>query len=56
MGTSNTVAGYKLGMPVFGTMAHSFVMSCKREDAFSQFSRVFPTGYLLVDTLASIIK
>jgi len=55
VGTSNTLAGYKLGIPVFGTMAHSFVMSFNREeDAFIQFSRIFPTGYLLVDTYDSI--
>ncbi|HEY7080950.1 MAG TPA: nicotinate phosphoribosyltransferase [Nitrososphaeraceae archaeon] len=56
VGTSNTLAGYKLGIPVFGTMAHSFVMSFNREeDAFIQFSRIFPTGYLLVDTYDSIV-
>src|SRR5205823_9276890 len=26
VGTSNTLAGYKFGKPVFGTIAHSFVM------------------------------
>lgn len=55
VGTSNALAGYKLGIPVFGTMAHSFVMSFEREeDAFNQFSKVFPTGFLLVDTYDSI--
>lgn len=55
VGTSNALAGYKLGIPIFGTMAHSYVMSFEREeDAFSQFSKIFPTGYLLVDTYNSI--
>lgn len=55
VGTSNTLAGYKLGIPIFGTMAHSFVMSFEREEeAFMQFSKVFPSGFLLVDTYNSI--
>jgi nicotinate phosphoribosyltransferase len=55
IGSSNALAGYKLGIPVFGTMAHSFVMSFeKEEEAFNQFNKVFPSGYLLVDTYDSI--
>lgn len=55
IGTSNTLAGYKLGIPNFGTMAHSFVMSFEtEEEAFTQFTKVFPSGYLLVDTYNSI--
>jgi nicotinate phosphoribosyltransferase len=59
-GTSNTLAGYRLGIPAFGTMAHSFVMNFESElDAFREFSRVFPDGLLLVDTydtLAAVRK
>jgi nicotinate phosphoribosyltransferase len=54
-GTSNTLAGYKLGIPIFGTMAHSFIMSFEtEEEAFKQFSHLFPSGFLLVDTYDSI--
>lgn len=60
VGTSNALAGYKLGIPAFGTMAHSFVMNFESEiDAFIEFSKVFPDGLLLVDTydtLASVRK
>jgi nicotinate phosphoribosyltransferase len=55
MGTSNTLAGYKLGIPLFGTMAHSFIMSFNREEeAFKEFNSLFPSGYLLVDTYDSL--
>ncbi len=60
IGTSNTLASYKLGIPAFGTMAHSFVMNFKSEiDAFIEFAKAFPDGLLLVDTydtLASVKK
>ena len=36
-------------------MAHSFIMSFeKEEEALKQFSKVFPSGFLLVDTYDSI--
>jgi len=50
--TSNVLAGQRVGMPVVGTMAHSFVMAFGEEvDAFRSYQRTFP-GHtiLLVDT------
>ena len=59
-GTSNTLAGYRLGIPTFGTMAHSFVMNFESElEAFRAFGLVLPCGLLLVDTydtLAAVEK
>jgi nicotinate phosphoribosyltransferase len=51
-GTSNVLAGLAYGVPVFGTMAHSFIMSYEKEiDAFRAFAKTFPTNStLLIDT------
>ena len=54
-GTSNTLASYKFGIPLSGTMAHSFIMSFNQEElAFKEFIKIFPDGFLLIDTYDSI--
>ncbi len=55
-GTSNVLAGLAYGIPVFGTMAHSFVMSYEKEiDAFRAFAKTFPNkSTLLIDTYDDI--
>ncbi len=51
-GTSNVLAGKIFGVPVRGTMAHSWVMSFKNEyEAFEKFAMLYPNNcILLVDT------
>lgn len=51
-GTSNCLAGKLYGIPVVGTMAHSFVMCFKEEiDSFLAYAGTFPDRtILLVDT------
>jgi nicotinate phosphoribosyltransferase len=55
-GSSNVLAGKRYGIPVFGTMSHSFVMAHERErDAFSNFISSFPTLVtLIVDTYDTV--
>jgi nicotinate phosphoribosyltransferase len=55
-GTSNVLAGLVYGIPLFGTMAHSFIMSYEREiDAFRAFAKTFPNKTtLLIDTYDDI--
>ena len=52
VGTSNVMAGHDYGIPIVGTMAHSFVSSFEREiDAFRAYVASFPqNAILLIDT------
>lgn len=59
--TSNTYAGMKYGIPVAGTMAHSWVMSFPSElESFREFAKLYPENAILLidtyDTLGSGIE
>lgn len=51
-GTSNTLAGKTYGIPVMGTMAHSWIMSFKNEkEAFDAYAEIYPdNSVFLIDT------
>ena len=51
-GTSNTLAGFRFGIPVFGTSAHSWIMSYTTErEAFRQLQQILGSHTVqLVDT------
>ncbi len=55
-GTSNLEAGRRWGIPVFGTMAHSYIMIFDSEDeAFRSFAQTYPEGSVfLLDTYDTI--
>ncbi|WP_366553432.1 nicotinate phosphoribosyltransferase [Aquibaculum sediminis] len=49
--TSNVAAGQRFGLPLAGTMAHSYIQAHDREaSAFEAFAQVYPDSVLLVDT------
>ncbi len=58
IGTSNVEAAMRFGIPVYGTAAHSWIMSFEREaNAFRAFHKIFPEHTTLLldtyDTLAA---
>ncbi|GBD89553.1 nicotinate phosphoribosyltransferase pncB2 [bacterium BMS3Abin04] len=55
-GTSNVLAGYRYGIPLYGTAAHSWTLAFDSElDAFKKYSEVFPNSSIyLIDTFNTL--
>jgi len=56
-GTSNVLANARFGIPMYGTMAHSFIQAHTSEiEAFEHFARMYPDGsVLLIDTYDTLV-
>jgi nicotinate phosphoribosyltransferase len=56
IGSSNVLAGRRYGIPLYGTMAHSYIMAHESErEAFEHFVQLFPRlSTLLVDTYDTV--
>ena len=56
IGTSNLLAGFRFGIPVYGTAAHSWTLANpSEEEAFRRFQQLFPDNAIfLVDTFDTI--
>jgi nicotinate phosphoribosyltransferase len=53
--TSNLSAGHAFGIPVAGTMGHSYVQAHEKEiDAYGAFASIYPGTVLLIDTYDTI--
>lgn len=55
-GTSNVLAGYRYGIPLYGTAAHSWTLAFDNElQAFRKYSEVFPdSSVYLIDTFNTL--
>ena len=55
-GTSNVEAGYRYGVPVYGTSAHSWVLAFESEtEAFAELQKLLgPLTYYLIDSYDTI--
>ncbi len=55
-GTSNVLGGLRYGLPLRGTMAHSFIQAHDDEiEAFRLYARLYPGTILLVDTYDTLV-